>query len=706
MADRPDFIDLPKSPFDPVSRPLYTSHSALSTPDVAYPPAMSPLDALAFQGRLLAAKFEEESRKGRRMSRLPTTTVVNEFAKTRPTYFRGTSDQSAGEESAEDAPKSPREVNPENRPMSTHPSIHSDGDLLSPFGRNAQFQNTLSHIHEHDHEAEPSGYFSLPRSHSPEQMETPLAGSFKRPVPPPSQVIRQGPAKQSPAPVIFSHKTSTLVPPSPPGGTFFLSGSPSIRALMENPEDIDHLSLGGSPDPLQVRLPLSPFYPQIPRSPSLASERSVGSSGLPRPSFNYSRPLSRSRGPSFETKRFQPTGLNRADTGGSGSSRPSLDVPSRQDTGDLPLTPATNDIPHTPLSMTGEAFFDASEAPPSASYTYAKYSLPRSKDPKRESIGAEEFLNRQIRWDNDNAETEAVLALPTLNELSLTPPVSRAGPLPTLTPPTSSHSEAPSKSRSKHRPADITIPPRFPESSSPRRKAQSKPVIAEMTPEMHLEKGIECHENGAVQESTYHFRLAAKAGLPTAMVLYALACRHGWGMRPNPADAIMWLQKAISSSKLEVADDEATVQQGRQTDPLDRAKHKAQFALGAYELGMSYMKGWGVAVDKLAALHCFEIAGQWGDADALTEAASCYAEGVGCKKDMKKAARLYREAEKMGTSIAGNSWIYKEKYLDDAASERSGRSGRSTSRKDASDSKKRDKSRTRTFFGRKKSSAS
>ncbi len=46
----------------------------------------------------------------------------------------------------------------------------------------------------------------------------------------------------------------------------------------------------------------------------------------------------------------------------------------------------------------------------------------------------------------------------------------------------------------------------------------------------------------------------------------------------------------------------------------------------------------------------------WGDADALAEAGFCYAQGVGCKKDLKKSARLYRQAESKGISMIGNSW--------------------------------------------------
>ena len=68
------------------------------------------------------------------------------------------------------------------------------------------------------------------------------------------------------------------------------------------------------------------------------------------------------------------------------------------------------------------------------------------------------------------------------------------------------------------------------------------------------------------------------------------------------------------------------------------------------------MNGWGVEQDKALALRCFEIAGSWGDSDALTESGFCYAEGIGCKKDLKKAAKFYRMAEAKGVSMVGNSW--------------------------------------------------
>ena len=177
----------------------------------------------------------------------------------------------------------------------------------------------------------------------------------------------------------------------------------------------------------------------------------------------------------------------------------------------------------------------------------------------------------------------------------------------------------------------------------------------DLTAEDHLAKGIELHERGAARESTYHLRIAARQNNPTAMLLYALACRHGWGMRPNQQEGVQWLRKAADFASLEIVIGEEQ-KDSKPSDILERKTKQAQFALSIYELGVSHMNGWGIEQDKTLALRCFEIAGNWGDPDAMAEAGFCYAQGQGCKKDLKKAAKYYRMAEAKGTSMVGNSW--------------------------------------------------
>lgn len=377
--------------------------------------------------------------------------------------------------------------------------------------------------------------------------------------------------------------------------------------------------------------------------------------------------------------------------------RPSFDSYQRQDAGDSPLTNYTNEMVHTPVSMTSEDFRGSTDSQnhPAPSYVYSKFSLPRGRILQRESICAEDFLSSQIQWDQPQSNKPNKPNKPIAQSRPPSPP----SPPRSIDRPRSQPGPSPAPRTSS---AERHGSPSLASSNSTVRARQER--SGEVTPEQHLERGIRCHEAGSVNESTYHLRLAAKAGLPTAMLLYALACRHGWGMRPNQAEGVQWLRRAVDSAQLEVADDEDLTKKGKPGDILEQKTHKAQFALSIYELGVSYMNGWGIQQDKALALRCFEIAGNWGDPDALAEAGFCYTEGIGCKKDLKKAAKFYRLAEAKGMSMAGNSWIYKDKYMDDSSDARSTRSGRST-KKDSSEKKPRDKSRTRTIFGRKKSTA-
>jgi len=163
-----------------------------------------------------------------------------------------------------------------------------------------------------------------------------------------------------------------------------------------------------------------------------------------------------------------------------------------------------------------------------------------------------------------------------------------------------------SPSRSGDRPPSSSV------ASSSTIKAWSQHSLApstECSAEEHVSKAIEFHEAGALNKSTYHLRLAARQNHPTGMLLYALACRHGWGMRPNQKEGVAWLRRAADSASLEVADDEDLMKDGKTVDFLEKKTRKAQFALSIYELGVSHMNGWGIEQDKVLALRCFEIAG-------------------------------------------------------------------------------------------------
>lgn len=65
---------------------------------------------------------------------------------------------------------------------------------------------------------------------------------------------------------------------------------------------------------------------------------------------------------------------------------------------------------------------------------------------------------------------------------------------------------------------------------------------------------------------------------------------------------------------------------------------KGELVLAIYELANCFRYGWGVAKDPVAARQYYETAANLGDTDAMNEAAWCFNEGVGGKKDRVSAA--------------------------------------------------------------------
>ncbi|KAJ2900762.1 hypothetical protein MKZ38_002253 [Zalerion maritima] len=713
MANRPNYIDLRShSSMSTNSRPLRSPR--LHVPGEA-PPELSPLDAFALQSRLLARQLEETTHKdGRRVSRLPPLTSESPLVvQSRSDYFRSFNDSSSDHEETDTHGAGlglKMEADSfEERHMSVHPrmSCIREGDNEGPPPtRPSQelFRRRLEQV------AEEGNYFGVGnRTGSPEPMENePLTTTRSH-----QDSVTSHPSPSARSPFIGSPgKLSTqgsfdasLAPPRP----LFppRSGSPMSQPYATMTDEPMSQSFHSLP-PRKMSSGSSAFGGQSPavahsqRSPSISSDMSVP---LPRPSFNFSRPLSRSGTPGLET-------------------------PSRQASSDsAPSFVFVDETAHTPVSMNSESFPDSTSESHGAatSYIYSKFILPRGKT-----------LQRTSGLFPDTQQFASSLLESSLPPPSRTPMANSGQPPPSPpTRPCSSHGAGYFEGANFSRPSFDRIPlshgtlpqastdlsrastdntrmseetprgrtphsnrhqdyyrTRTPlstttnETASTLRPPPSKYSLAsasELTAEEHLEMGIELHQKGSLNESTYHLRHAARGNNPTGMLLYALACRHGWGMRPNEREGVEWLRRAADGASHEIADEEGQIKAGKKVNTQETKKRKAQFALSIYELGMSHMNGWGIEQDKSLALRCFEIAGSWGDVDALMEAGFCYAEGLGCKKDLKKSAKFYRQAEAKGASMVGNSWIHKSKYNEDTSAKKRARS----------------KSRTRALFSKK-----
>ncbi|KAF9573601.1 hypothetical protein EC968_008358 [Mortierella alpina] len=219
----------------------------------------------------------------------------------------------------------------------------------------------------------------------------------------------------------------------------------------------------------------------------------------------------------------------------------------------------------------------------------------------------------------------------------------------------------------------------------------------------YIQRAIELHENNELKEATYYFRLAAQSENPVGQLMYGLSLRHGWGCNPNPKEAISHLQRAAeyamgelkelspsSSANIQAiqrhtsrnhqngagayaanASSTATRNQ-QQQQPLKRMgtidrrsamlTARKELVMALYELGMSFLKGWGVEKNKVVAFHYFKLGADLGDPDSQNETAQCFLDGIGTDKNAFEAARYYRLASAQGASQLGNSWIWKPKY--------------------------------------------
>lgn len=648
VTNRPSLLDLRSHS---VNSAVTTSSRPLRSPRLHVageaPPELSPLDAFALQSRLLARQLQETTNKdGNRVSRLPPLTAESPLIiQGRSEYFRSMSQDSGSDRDESPAPTSaglglvedafsgeierPKSMHPR---MSRIPATPDDGvpplpeDMpdvpdIPEFARGRQL----------GHHNDPANYFGARQDRSPSPLQSDTLSSLDRqstksPVPthpPPSSFssafsnssprrFKQGSFDEvglaPPRSLVPGRSPSALSSPVPPDEETFGNMSSSVQSLPSR-----KLSSGSAALPHHMA---SSVIPSFQRSPSAASESSI----LPRPAFNFSRPISR-------------------------AGTPNLDHPIRQASSDSqPSFILADESAQTPISMHSEAFLEQpGDDKGNGTYVYSKFVLPRGKSIQRSessdhppqggappSPPTRPSSSSAHTIPDDAASISSAMTRQRSDAGKLSSESSRIGPYgqpsPNPSRPSNEARRPPEdasrgRSRTMHAgdaprgrtPASVgtsdsanTVRPTMSVRST---ASTAAPTAAEMTAEEHLAKGIECHENGSLNESTYHLRHAARLNHPTAMLLYALACRHGWGMKPNQKEGVQWLRKAADMASGEVADDEGMAKEGKRINVAENKTHKAQFALSIYELGVSHMNGWGIEQDKALALRCFEIAG-------------------------------------------------------------------------------------------------
>jgi len=150
--------------------------------------------------------------------------------------------------------------------------------------------------------------------------------------------------------------------------------------------------------------------------------------------------------------------------------------------------------------------------------------------------------------------------------------------------------------------------------------------ISDAKGDVDIQEAIRLHEAGELSAATEMFHTLAEQGNVLSQVLYGLSLRHGWGCEPDHTRAVAFLSAAASNS--------ANIESEALKSGLKKGgAAKGELVLAIFELANCFRNGWGVPVDKVAARQYYETAANLGDTDAMNEAAWCYLEGFGGKKD-------------------------------------------------------------------------
>ncbi|KAH8203591.1 hypothetical protein TruAng_002224 [Truncatella angustata] len=177
-------------------------------------------------------------------------------------------------------------------------------------------------------------------------------------------------------------------------------------------------------------------------------------------------------------------------------------------------------------------------------------------------------------------------------------------------------------------------------------------VVSSKAIDDNIQEAIRLHEEGLLEQSTSMFgRLADPNGAnnPLSQVLYGLALRHGWGCEPNLAQAVTYLSAAASNAaEVENLALKAGLKKG--------GAAKGELVLAIFELANCFRHGWGVPKDAVAAKNYYETAANLGDSDAMNEAAWCYLQGFGCKKDKGSTPRPCPTLSSTRYALVGSSW--------------------------------------------------
>lgn len=230
----------------------------------------------------------------------------------------------------------------------------------------------------------------------------------------------------------------------------------------------------------------------------------------------------------------------------------------------------------------------------------------------------------------------------------------------------------------------------------------------EVSLESRTKQAIQLRSMGNHREASYQLQLAANIpnNYPKAMYLYAMGLRFGQGVKQNDGLSLKWLCKCILvSTSLTHNPGELNIYVGKlnelqpedlvrilsrdmdaaSLDPIKMFDHFSSIptaelqkvkanstklsnttANAYHEIGNALVNGWGFgAKDELEGIRFLSKAASLGFVNSMIQLGEMWgSKSKAHKKDYYLSAAWLRLSELFGSKSIGNSWIYKDKYVD------------------------------------------
>lgn len=231
----------------------------------------------------------------------------------------------------------------------------------------------------------------------------------------------------------------------------------------------------------------------------------------------------------------------------------------------------------------------------------------------------------------------------------------------------------------------------------------SSNLLADLGPEERTKLSFQLRSTGKHREASYQLQIAASPpfNYPKAMYLYAMSLKLGNGVKQSDKSCLKWLCKCILSSidlqdslmdKISLLSTNdllvmVTNQIKNDTSEIDPIKLNDYYSklspnqisklvksvksqsdhlpLAYQELGNFFLNGWSVDKDEFFAIKCLLVSASMGNFNSMIQLGEIWSTKTkNHKKDNYKASAWLRLSEIFGVKTIGNSWIYKEKYLE------------------------------------------